>query len=157
MSFRRLIIGFVACLAALTLGATLASAAKAPTYHVYKKCSTKIDCSVVGYFNAKQTRAVTVSIGKRCSDRSFLSISFSGSAKVSKKGKFTAETTLNNWDTTANQSVKGSATIKGTLTKKNKKKYKLTLKYTADGVPAACAPLAKGTETAKYKGTQTGG
>ncbi|MGK2877874.1 MAG: hypothetical protein ACSLFF_04795 [Solirubrobacterales bacterium] len=151
MHTRTFLLALVASLSALALTAAFAGAAKAPTYHVYKKCSTKIDCTAAAYLNAKQTRAITVTVSKRCSDKSLLGISFSGSAKVSSKGKFTVETVSNNWDVTNQVTVKGNGKIKG----KVKKKDKVTLEWSIDKAPAACPK--SGTLTPKYKGTQTGG
>ncbi len=154
MTFRRSAL-VITALAALAIALpTFASAAKAPIYHVYSKCSKSTGiCSASAYLNKKQTRAVSLGVSKKCSDGSYVSISFSGSTKVSSKGKFSVTVDVTNYDRTAGVSVAGVGKIDG----KVKKKEKVTLDYSIDKAPAACAGLLSGSNTAKYKGTQSGG
>jgi hypothetical protein len=132
---------------------TLASAAKLPKYHVYQKCDKTGNCSLGAYFNSKHTRAITLQMSKKCSDASYVSISFSGSSKVSKKGKFKVSVDTSIYDRTTGETVRGVGTIEG----KVKKKEKVTFNYSVDKGPAACAGVLSGTITGKYKGTQSGG
>jgi len=151
MLARRTLVVLTACLAALAMSAALAGAAKTPTYHVYKKCKDKYNCTGAAYLNAKQTRVITVSATVYCSDKSYVSASFSGSGKVSSKGKFEVTSDVSNWDVTNQVSVKGKATLSG----KVKKKDKVTLNWSVDKAPSACPTSGK--LTLKYKGTQKGG
>lgn len=151
MFARRTLVVLAACLAALAMSAAFASAAKTPTYHVYKKCKDKYNCTGAAYLNSKQTRIVTVSSSFYCSDKSYVSVSYSGSAKVSSKGKYSVEVPSNNWDVTAQATVKGTAKISGKVTKKDK----VTINWEIDNAPTACPKSGK--LTAKYKGTQKGG
>ena len=151
MFARRSLVVLIAALAALSMSAAFASAAKTPTYHVYKKCKTKYDCSGAAYFNKKQTRAITLQASAYCSDKSYVSAVFSGSAKVSSKGKFSVTADVSNYDVTNQTSVSGKATLSGKL----KKKDKVTLNWSVDKAPEACPTSGK--LTLKYKGTQKGG
>ena len=152
MTLRRFVLAVIAV--AMLVVPAYATAAKAPKYHVYNKCSKSTGiCSASAYFNSKHTRVVTFGVSKKCSDDSYVSISYSGSTKVSSKGKFSVTVDVTNYDRTTGVSVAGVGTIKG----KVKKKDKVTLEYSIDKAPAACAGLLSGTQTAKYKGTQSGG
>ena len=153
MSARRVLLCLAAALAVFAASSAFAQEAKAPVYHVYKKCSSNFVCTGAAYFNKKQTRTVNVQVGKTCSDKSAVSIAFSGSAKVSSAGKFKVTQPTSSWDYTNKVSVVGTGTIDGTL----KKGKKVTLKYSVDKVPAACSAFASGKVTASYKGTQSGG
>lgn len=152
MFARRTLIALVACVSALALTAAFAQAAKTPSYHVYKKCKSKYSCSAAVYLNSKQTRVVVAQTGRLCNDGSWASIDFTGSAKVSSKGKFGVEVDVRNFDVTAQATIAGKGKIKGKVKKKNK----ITLEYSIDNAPTACGKVS-GTVTAKYKGTQTGG
>jgi hypothetical protein len=153
MTYRRFALVLTA-LAALAIALpTFANAAKLPKYHVYQKCDKSGVCSAAGYFNSKHTRAVSLQVGRKCSDGSYVSISFSGSTKVSSKGKFSVEVDASNYDRTNGVSVAGTGKLSG----KVKKKDKVTFNYSIDKAPAACSNVLSGTITAKYKGTQSGG
>lgn len=153
MAARRIFLVSLAALAVLTLGSAFAQAAKAPTYHVYKKCGSDGTCSAAAYLNKKQTRIVNLQFSRRCSDNSYVSAIFSGSGKVSKSGKFSLGVEGTNYDRTGGISVLSKGTASGTVSKKKK----VTINYEVDQAPAACASYLKGKVTAKYKGTQSGG
>lgn len=149
MTLRRLVLVVIA--AAMLAVPAYAGAAKLPKYQVYQKCDKSGICTVGAYFNEKHKRAITLQTSKKCSDGSYVSISFSGSAKVSSKGKFSVSVGTYNSDVTTGKSIGGNGKIEG----KVKKKEKVTLNWSVDNVPAACPK--SGTLTAKYKGTQSGG
>jgi hypothetical protein len=154
MSVRRTLGAALAAVTALFIAASFAGAAKIPTYHVYRKCSTNITCSGAVYLNKSQTRVIAAQVSRKCKDGSWAAINFSGNKKVSRKGKFKVTADASNWDVTNQVNVAGTGTIKGTV-KRSKKR--LTLKYSIDKFPPGCGSLGKGTLKLKYKGTQSGG
>jgi hypothetical protein len=154
MSSRRILGAVLSVATVLLLSTSFAGAAKIPTYQVYKKCSTSSTCSGVAYLNKKRTRVLVASTTKLCPDNSWIRVEYTGTGRISRKGKFDVSTEVTNWDVTNQVSVKGTGRIKGKLKKKNKR---LSLSYSVEGFPPSCASLAKGTITLKYKGTQTGG
>jgi ABC-type glycerol-3-phosphate transport system substrate-binding protein len=155
MTARRFLVVLLACaLTAAALGGT-ATAAKAPKYQVYMKCTSKTTCTATAYFNNKHTKFIAGGVTAYCTadKKTYVSTNYSGTGVKVKNNKFSWTQDIQIYDAAAKTTTSAKATVNGTL----KAKEKVTYKYSVDKVPDACKSKQSGTVKLKYKGTQSGG
>lgn len=144
-----LVIALVA-MAGLSVSST--SAAKIPTYLVYKQCTSKTSCKAAAYTLGNKIE--TLQISGKCSDGR---VTVSGSAqgvKFSRKtGKFKASMPTSSYSYATGEVINGTMEVTGKVSKKKK----VSGSYTVDKAVAECAGVLSGKFSAKYKGTQKGG
>lgn len=156
MNTRRKLTLLIAAIAALSafVGFTgTTTAAKTPTYFVYKQCSSATLCKSAVY--TQGNKIVTLQIGAQCTDsRVTLSGSSQTPVKFSKKtGKFKLTTETRSYSYATGEVINGTMEVSGKVSKKKK----VSGTYKVDKAVSECAGVLSGKFSAKYKGTQKGG
>lgn len=155
MPHKRLSATIAVLIAIAVIVPAAATAAKTPTYLIYKKCSTKILCQYFGATNSANTKIQTLQLGPKCKAKGSVFTSYS-TKKISlnSKKKFSAVLDYSSRDQGATTAVTGKVNVSGKIYKKDE----ISLKYDIDGeLSDGCKNLKDTTVTIKYAGSQTGG
>lgn len=147
----------IAAAAAIAVGVTAgsATAAKPPTYYMYKKCASKFLCQGLAATNATSSKVVSLQFAPKCRMKKSRILAYNNRNYGVTKGAFTAKMDLTSSDEGMTQAVKAKVTIRGTIVKK----VRVRLDYTIVGdLSAGCNNIKKtGTMMLPFKAVQSGG
>ncbi len=143
--------------AVLAVGAAAgtASAATQPTYHTYKKCSSKFLCQGLAVTNGTSSKVVSLQFGPKCRLKGSKALAYNDRTYGVSKGAFTAKLKLTSYDSGVTEGAKATITIHGIVVKK----VRIRLNYTIVGnLTPGCGNVAKtGAIILPYTGVAHGG